>query len=312
MSAVAAHDATMYRLLGLLQEVDAVASRLDPAAIPGVFGPISLRHPKFVELGFLRTVSWLYVLYLEVGKVGIDFLTARFGALEIGASESVSSHPTLVQTLRTYLQHNLSPERDTDRDVQEKCEAWFQRICGTRVPDGDDQWGQCVTALLEEAIVFMEALRACVRAIEGNESREAIIGDWAIRLSRHHPAADFDRVISTTATDLGREHLDIVRFRKRFYGEWTQALSILEGDYDFEKEARKLVELALLSQTRAVLPITGTDIMASLGLAPGRRIGQLLAKAKRLYDEGPCSAEELLSRLKAEAADEAEPAAGDS
>ena len=41
-----------------------------------VFTDISLPKPKFShqEVGFLRIVPWLYVLYYEAGKINVDFI----------------------------------------------------------------------------------------------------------------------------------------------------------------------------------------------------------------------------------------------
>jgi hypothetical protein len=67
--------------------------------------------------------------------------------------------------------------------------------------------------------------------------------------------------------------------------------------YDFEREARKLIEDALLKDPTSVLPITGSDILAEFGLSPGPLIGSLLAEGKRIYQLEPCSRKILLEKL---------------
>ena len=60
----------MYQILSRMEETHRVASRLIGTNY-GVFEAVSLEMPKFTpaELGFLRSVSWLFVLYHEVGKL---------------------------------------------------------------------------------------------------------------------------------------------------------------------------------------------------------------------------------------------------
>jgi hypothetical protein len=99
---------------------------------------------------------------------------------------------------------------------------------------------------------------------------------------------------------MGREAVDVVRLRTRFYDKWTQELNLLEPDYEFEIQARKLIEYALLTVTTPVLPITGKDIMEDFDIPPGPRVGQLLERARRIYDTKPCSRAVLLDQLRQE------------
>ena len=379
-------ESLMYKLLYVQQEIDKVASRL--LKIDGVFGSTSLRNPKFnpPELGFLRLVSWLYVMYEEVGKPNVQFLVELFSAYKLGmehlfnwneipGSENENllktihrefeidlregatvekiypnkillisnrknrhsltinndttqvnlriedgrtykfsviaenkdlkvydnrlvRHPLLVRQLRTFLNHNLDAIEDHDISVQDSCELWFKRQCGTPVPEKDHQWRICLIGLLKEAIIFFEGLRNCVRNIEKDESRDQITSDWSFRLKRYHPPNEFDYLISKTAMDMGREKLDIVRFRRRHFVEWTNELSLLQGDYNFQIEGRKLIERELLNKTRPWLPITGEDIINELSIIPGPDVGQILDIARDLYTAEPCSKEELLQKLK--------------
>ena len=98
---------------------------------------------------------------------------------------------------------------------------------------------------------------------------------------------------------MGREFLDSVVIRKRFYEKWIQELQMFRGNYSFEVEGRKLIEHALLHETARVLPITGKDILAEFeDVVPGPRVGELLKIAAQSYASAPCSKEELLERLR--------------
>lgn len=294
----------MYEIICLREEIDRVTSKFNgvDGVEKGVFGELSLLAPRLVpaELGFLRTVSWLYVLYNEAGRVNVDYLSERLPAYGLDPDGKLSTHRSIVLQLRTFLQHNLNPAKPQNRRIQEACEEWFREQCGTLVPGADEQWKGCLTGLLSEALNFFKALQECIRCIEQDESREQILQDWDFRRKRYHPSHKFDELISIVSADMGREALDVVRLRKRFYDKWIQELQLLQGNYDFEFEARKLIEDVLLHETTAVLPITGRDIMEAFNIAPGPQVGQLLKRARVLYDADPCSRDDLLEKLRQE------------
>ncbi len=291
----------MDSILISIEEIDRVASKFDriDGITEGIFGNMSLPMPRFVpsELGFLRTVSWLYVVYNESGKVNVDFLRERLHAYELDPDSEVSTHINLVQQLRTFLQHNLDPSRSHNRRIQDMCERWLQNQCGTPEPETEEQWKRCLIALLYEASRFFGSLRKCIHCIELDESCEQITCDWDICRKRFHPPHEFDRLISIVSADMGRDALDVVRLRKRFYEKWAQELQALQGNYDFEVQARKLIEHALLHETTPVLPITGHDIMEEFNIAPGPQVGQLLEQARILYNASPCSRDGLIKKL---------------
>lgn len=290
-------ESLMYQILGLKEEIDQVSSKLNN--INGFFGSLSLRMPNLVpsELGFLRTVSWLYVLYYEVGKVNVNFLTERFSAYNLDSDEKLSKHLLNVQQLRTFLQHNLDPKVQHNLVIQEACEQWLKDRCETPIPADDQHWNICLINLLIEAIDFLSALRTCIRKIERDESREEILREWDFLRKRFHPPHEFDNLISKVAADMGRENLDIIRFRKRFYQDWVKELELLKGNYEFEIEARKLIEHVLLNKITSVIPITGYDIINEFNIVPGPKVGLFLEKARNLYSIKPCSREELLEKL---------------
>lgn len=293
-------ESLMYQILRLKEEIDDVASRLNE--INGVFGATTLRITNFVpsELGFLRTVSWLYAMYYEVGKVNVNFLTERFSAYNLDSDEKLAKHLRIVQQLRTLLQHDLNPQESRNLVIQEACEQWLKNRCGTPIPGDDHQWKICLTSLLNETIDFFSVLRSCIRSIEQDESRNQILSEWDFRIKRYHPPHEFDNMISKVPADMGRENLDAVRLRKRFYTEWVKELELLQGNYDFEVEARKLIEHVLLYKTTPVLSITGHDIITEFNVMPGPEVGQLLEKARNLYNNEPCSRDELLEKLRRE------------
>src|SRR5262245_10625435 len=87
------------------------------------FGPISHPVPNLrpAELGFLRSIAYLYATYQEVGRVSIGYLSRVLSAYGLDPSSRVASHVTHVEKLRTYLQHNLNPANVGDLGTIRMC-----------------------------------------------------------------------------------------------------------------------------------------------------------------------------------------------
>jgi len=294
----------MYRIVGKAEETNTrVIALLSDG--PGLFEAISQRMPKFApaELGFLRLVSWLYVLFWEAGKVSVPFVLKRFEAYSLDSDGKIRAHPTNVQELRTYTQHNLNNEEAHDKRTMGNCHAWFSSQCGTAVPDSEDEWSRCVLALLSESLEFLEVLLNVLRFIEKDESREVICNEWKFRRNRYHPPHQFETLVSTIASDMGHEYIDPERLVRRNYDKWTQSLRAFSSEYIFEVEARKLIENAILADLMNLMPITGEDVIREFNLEPGKLVGRLLAEARELYQRAPCNRTELIDRLRPVAAE---------
>lgn len=289
---------TMYTIIQKKDAIDRMSIRLNNGH--AIFEDVSLEIPKLVpsELGLLRIVSWFYVHYYEVGKVNVDFLSKYLGVYGLDPTGKLSQHLLLVDRLRTYFQHNLDLNKPRDRSIQQFCEEWFKNQCGTLRPDEDTEWFKCLLSFLQEGLEFFDSLLECIRRIERDESQEQILQNWHIRRSRHHPPHEFDELIHRVTADMGRDSLDVVKFRKRHYERWVKEIASLLGNYDFKVEARRLIEYTLLSDMMVVLPITGNDILNTFkNIEPGPKVGKLLQEAKKIYENHPCTREELLKQL---------------
>jgi hypothetical protein len=289
----------MYRIVGTAEEINTrVIALLGDG--PGLFGAISQRMPKFVpaELGFLRLVSWLYVLLWEAGKVNLPFVTRYFEVYSLDTENTFRRHPINVQALRTYTQHNLNNEEPHDKKTMSDCHAWFSLQCGTAVPVSETEWNMCLLALLDEALEFLEALLNVLRSIEKDESKEVICKQWMFRRNRYHPPHQFEALVPAIASDMGHEHIDAERLVRRNYDKWTQNLRTLSSEYTFGVEARKLIENSILIDLQKLTPITGEDVIREFNLQPGKLVGRLLEEARKLYQQSPCSRAELIDQLR--------------
>jgi hypothetical protein len=265
-----------------------------------VFRTVSHALPTLIpsELGFIRSVSWLYVHYNEVGRVSTGFLIEKAPAFGYSSVEESQKHSSLVVDLRTYLQHNLDVSEKRDRRIQDRCEDWIESSCGTHVPTSEEDWCCCLVNLQRESIEFLKMLLSLIRSIQKDEYRAVICSEWNRRIDNYHPPHEFDQLIAETANDMGREALDPVKLRKRHYDNWRRELDLLRDGYEFKVEARKLVEHALLMDAAPILSITGTDLIRELGISPGPRVGELLGIARRIADEEPLTRAEMIQRLR--------------
>lgn len=288
----------MLIVLDLVNETNLVGLRLYPKG-GEVFGRVSLRVPSLqpFELGFLRTVSWLYALYHEAGKWNLEFLYEQLKASGLDQDKIHYKHVESVQQLRTFLQHNLDPTKEQNRTIQYTCEHWFKAQCQVAVPTTNMHWKLCLLNLLQEVQIFLRTLQEYLRGVEQDEGRALLVQQWEDHLQRSHPPHEFDRLISIVAADMGRDKIDVVRLRKRYLDKWIKELHALSAPYLFEVEGRKLIEHVLLTEMTPVLPITGKDLIDHFALTPGPQIGELLQLARKLYMENPCSRDDLLAQL---------------
>lgn len=287
----------MYRLFAIRDELNGLVY-----PIPGVgkvFDNLSLNQPKFIpaELGFIRSVSWLYGLYYEAGKIGVAFLVKTLPVYELDAEELHLRHHGLVRDIRTFTSHNLDLSAIHDKKLVTICQNWFQEACGTFVPIDEEHWQPLIFRLLRDAVSFLEALKNCVRLIESDDRKNLICAQWTQKLKRYYPPHMFDSLIPEVLADIGRDQMDPERFRKKYYSDWARTFEGYSDDLDFEVEARRLIESAALSEARGVLPISGKDLINYFDLAPGPEVGNLLEIAKGIYIAEKCDKKTLLSKL---------------
>lgn len=283
-------------LTHLRDEINRLAVNLGKS--DGVFITPLADIPRFTchEAGFLRLVSWLYVLYRESGRVSVPFLVDQLDSYDLDRDGRCRDHPDTVNCLRTMLQHGLD-ERD-QRDLQLLLSAshWLAGECGKEYPENQEDWERCLRALLRDSYEFLASLKECLQQIAAGEFHVGIVREWSYRCTRSRPPHEFDQLISLIASDFGMDQLEPAAFRKRHYDAWSKELEVLNFTHDFEIEARKLIERDLFRFP--VLPITATDIMSEFGLSPGPSVGEYRRRAETIYTEKPCSRLELLERLR--------------
>ena len=290
----------MLELISYRDSINTLAASILPGNML-VFPPLNIKVPSLnqAELGFLRLVAWLYAHYVETGRAHLQFVMELLPGFGIDPGESAGQHYELVNGLRTYCQHVLNCNRDHDAEIVNRCQTWFRKVCGTAVPiDDSPHWSSALKALLEEARVFLQVIFQCMQAIEASRD-ENLTAQWHFRVTHYRAPAEYDELISQVAGDMGRS-LNAVSLRNRYFQRWNNYLASLQHSFDFNDEARRLIEYAILSEPALTLPISGKDIMDHFSIEPGPEVGRLLSRAKTIYAAAPCDCVALLAALQEE------------
>jgi hypothetical protein len=293
------YDVLFMQLLRQLEDLDRVCT-----AVRKIKGKsikiISVAIPKFVphELGFIRLISWLYVLYFEAGRVDCRFLKERLSGFGLDGDGTFSRHYDLINKLRTYLQHNLNSTEEQDYKVKLDCEQWFRETCKTVLPNDETHWAACLKGLLLQAKEFISILKRCALKIDEDENPDVFLNEWELRYKRYLAPNELDMLIKEITDYSGRDNIDPVKFRKKYQGQWNEELSLRYIDCDFREETRRLIEYTLSTQTVSLLPISGLDIMRELNIPKGPQVGDLLEFAHKIYSTEKLSRDLLLDRLR--------------
>jgi hypothetical protein len=231
-----------------------------------VFRKIHVRPPSFScnEAGFIRSVSWLYVIYRESGKVSVNFLLEKLYIYDFDNHDAIEKHFKYVYFLRTYSHHGMNLDNARDQMLKKQYDQWFIKTCGSIIPIADKQWGLCLDRILSGAINCFNGFNECVEKISNDDFCKEIVDDWNLKCSRYYPPYKCDELISIVASDLGHEHLKPSSIRKRYYDIWSKELALIKTDVNIERELRKKIEKVILEG--AVLPITGDDIIKELNI----------------------------------------------
>ena len=258
---------------------------------------ILLPDPTSPEAGFIRATSWLYCLYFEAGRTSITFLRRLGEAYDQLDRDASDRHVETVRALRTESHHNLG-FGPSDQAARRIAERWRKKACGTALPRSPTDWESCYTCIVIDAKTFLLEIDDVVRRIEIDATDgQSHVEDWRRRLERTLPAAAFDPFIERVKYQLALGALDTVAFRNRHADRWRGYIDSLDDGYDFDFEATRLIESTMLNEASGMLPITGTDLIESLGVKPGPVVGTLLEEARRVFEVKRCGKRELLEHL---------------
>jgi hypothetical protein len=276
------------------------------AKVAGLFGqdvrffkPVTLQQPTrgCGELVFLRSVLWFYGLLHECGGRPLRFCCrqSQFPKIE---DEEPDRFVLELHQLRTHVGHNLDGSSERDQLVEYSCRKWYQTNCGMTHPSTDAHWNMCTLALLRRARALLDSLNRFLDYLATTPDVELLVDALKVSVLNQFSPYAFDPIIEAAARDMGRS-LYPEAFRVQHLPKWQASLDKLPEGFDFQREARILIEDSLL-ETPAKRPITGTDIIQELGVPMGPEVGKWLTVAKQLIEQGITDRQALLDRLREE------------
>jgi hypothetical protein len=275
-------------------------SRLEP------LGPIHFRLPPedSAALRFYGSVSWMYIAVWERGGITFRFLIERAQAIGIDPRFELAGFRSAIHALRTLFQHELDPSNRSDAETHSRASRWMAMACNrAEVPDELfwpahlDEWEMLAARFCESSEAFLVRCAEVVRHVEGDESRDCTIGEWAHRCSRSLPAHVVDKLVADAVQHLGLQFLDCMRVRNTHLSIWNDRLRLLNETADYLQEARRLINETLLLEWQNYCPLSGGDIIEHFSIPPGPVVRELVQRARRLWQASPCSRDELLHRL---------------
>lgn len=250
------------------------------------------------EAGFIKMVSWLYMLYYESGRGELEYATERFDLYNIDSEKTSRSHYKVINNLRTVFQHNAIIDTGKNITHRRNTESWFNRIINVNAPSNADEWEKSFNSITEDSLSLMTYLLQLLNEISRDDLKESILEDWHRKSSRTYQHYEFDSIIYIVAQEFGMSNYDVAKFRKQNAENWISELQNFTGNFEFKIEARKLIERDILRNP--VLPIIGTDIMEVFNIPPGPKVREIMKIALGIYIEKPCTKDELITKIKSQ------------
>jgi hypothetical protein len=247
------------------------------------------------ELVFLRSIFWLHGLFHECGGRPLRYCLrqSQFQDTE-GKGRNYLEE---LSALRTDAAHNLDQSSERDKATAFICQQWFLKTCQKTPPMPDECWSSCTLALLSGAYTLLERVNAFLSKLKTLDNADLLVEELQRSIVGQVPPYIFDEIVSSVADDLGRSRTDLIKFRVDHFSNWITALDRLTEGYDFQHEARRLVEESFLASPEKS-PVSGRDIITELGIPAGKEVGSFLLHAQRIYEGGISDKAEILKVLR--------------
>lgn len=251
---------------------------------------------KNPELCFHTLIPWLYVLMHEAASRNLFFVQRKFAPYNVTISEESMQIIKIVHAFRTVLQHNMDVDQSaSDQEKVKFCEVFFFTATQKAAPQDEIDWTKALNQLLSFCIEFLFAIKNCIAQMSKSENIEVIKDEWSKLIHRNYTVFDFEKILITVLNNVGLNDIfDTNKICKKEIDKWRKDLDLLKDDFNFEREATRIIERYVLKQE--LLPINGSDIM-SLGFS-GRDVLSVMQKARELFYRSPCKTEDLITRLK--------------
>jgi hypothetical protein len=245
------------------------------------------------ELVYVRLVSWAYMKFIEEAEPNLGLALKFFSGLGQGpVEEAIRGFKKTLGRLRTFEQHRLEYDSESDQQTLLTAQTWFERACGSRLPS-DQHFERCSLALLQEIDAVLRSIVAFLVALEHDEYRDTILGQWHAGRTRSWPKHAYAKLVTGVLADLGRADLRPDVVTDRLLPALQKQLEVLEDDADKARCLRVWLERRIAAEFPSPPLIDGEDLRA-LGYLPGRDLGVMKKHLNGLAAKGGVTREELL------------------
>ncbi|MFF2977421.1 hypothetical protein ACFVS5_28515 [Streptomyces albidoflavus] len=285
------------RITGVHRNLDRLARHLlrRSAGTDVSLPPPDFTHP---QTAFFFATIWMRAWYSEAWAASSRWLYEQAAAL--GHTPPEKDFADTMRRLRAFLVHHMDASVSESEETERICNEWFERACGSVVPQSTVEWQHCLARLLEQNEAYAHFMLAIGKSVERSPEKSTLVLQWRAALERQ----DYPRYrqsLQEAAGDLGLQRFNDQKLNSihaRYRVRWAKALEKLAHDADFDREIRLRAEWALLADTSGALIVSASDVMEALGLSPGPQVARALRLAQVLRDFHPDdSAEQLLQRL---------------
>ncbi|HHT3530617.1 TPA: hypothetical protein ACTYW0_004826 [Enterobacter asburiae] len=263
------------------------------------FSKTNVIKPDFhnKELSFVRLVSYLYTIYFETGRMGISVLQK---SMTSEAEDNLKKHKTIVQILRTKLQHNLDKTISRDFKIEVDCMSWTKLACGKNIPTNEDDWLNCSKKLIGDSEIIMSTIATTLEEMTNSQAnKDAFVINWEITSRKEIPAHLYDAHINEHIKFIDVENFDTVKYRNKNLAAWRSYITSLNPCADYSIEIKKIVESSLVRDFFYVLPVTIEDLNESFILSR-RLLNDIYTYIHSKFNANNFDKSIILEQLKAE------------
>jgi hypothetical protein len=169
-------------------------------------------------------------------------------------------------------------------------------VTGKYPPTIEEEWKLCLNNLIENTILYLNAIEKCLRVVMVDENAGIVLYEWKRLVHRDYGVFDFEKVFVQVTNDYGLGDIfDSNKIVKRQISVWKEELKLLRDGFDFSKEATRIISRFI--EKRELCPVEASDLIG-LGAPKSPELIRMNIEVRRIFYEDPCSKEVLLERVK--------------
>ena len=247
--------------------------------------PIKIESLETAELGFIKMVTWLYVLYVEISNNKINHKFWQKYIYKKPLGEGIDNYEHIVHDLRTYFQHKLEGYQKETR-IRTTCTTFFNQILSHPYPK-KEEWQKPFNDLLDRSELHLQNIYATLQNLLGEKNTDEMFVEDKLKLWKQQhqrpqlTTHDFREVFYDICQNLGLSFDPKVFCHKNRYDSFIQNIRTL----DIQTEVRAYLIGELLKDDKYFKTVHTTDLDIKNRyphLAPSK-INDYLIRAYRFF-----------------------------